>query len=223
MRKFLRALSGFVATAVVWTSALGAAPSREPANLESLKEEIRTYVAAGKYREDVAAVAAEAQAWIEQRAAKRAPGERLAVVLDIDETTLSNWPFLLEQDFGGTDAAWDAWFAAAKAPVIEPVREVFRAARKLGVEVLFITGRRERVRAGTEANLRVVGCGDFAALVMKPNEWKGSAAVYKTAERKRLVAEGHVIIANLGDQQSDLAGGSAERTFKLPDPFYLIH
>jgi len=106
--------------------------------------------------------------------------------------------------------------------VIEPVREIFRTARKLGVEVFFITGRRERVRAGTEANLRKVGCGDFAALVMKPNEWKGTAAACKTAERKRLVAEGRVIIANWGDQESDLSGGAAERTFKLPDPFYLI-
>jgi hypothetical protein len=31
-----------------------------------------------------------------------------------------------------------------------------------------------------------------------------------------------VIIANLGDQFSDLAGGYAERTFKLPNPFYSI-
>jgi acid phosphatase len=30
-----------------------------------------------------------------------------------------------------------------------------------------------------------------------------------------------VIIANMGDQASDLAGGHAEKTFKLPNPFYL--
>jgi hypothetical protein len=28
-------------------------------------------------------------------------------------------------------------------------------------------------------------------------------------------------VANLGDQVSDLSGGFAEKTFKLPDPFYL--
>ena len=36
----------------------------------------------------------------------------------------------------------------------------------------------------------------------------------------QLTAGGRVIIANLGDQDSDLTGGYAERTFKLPDPFY---
>ena len=30
-------------------------------------------------------------------------------------------------------------------------------------------------------------------------------------------------IANVGDQPSDLAGGYAERTFLLPNPFYRIH
>ena len=62
----------------------------------SLAFSIRVYVDAGKYREDVAAVSAEAQIGIELRAAKRAPGERLALVLDIDETTLSNWSLMLE-------------------------------------------------------------------------------------------------------------------------------
>jgi acid phosphatase len=33
---------------------------------------------------------------------------------------------------------------------------------------------------------------------------------------------GRTIIANIGDQMSDLNGGYAERTFKLADPFYLI-
>jgi len=28
------------------------------------------------------------------------------------------------------------------------------------------------------------------------------------------------LIANIGDRDSDLAGGHAERAFKLPDPFY---
>jgi acid phosphatase len=223
MSKFPCALRTWAVLIATVAIALGAPPSREPANLGSLKQQIRAYVSAGTYQEDIAAVAADAKVWIEQRAAKRVPGERLAAVFDLDETLLSNVPFMLEQDFGGTDAAWDAWFVAAEAPAIEPVRDVFWTARKLGIEVFFITGRRERVRVGTEANLRTVGCGDFAALVMKPNEWKGTAAAYKTAERKRLVAEGYVIIANIGDQESDLVGGQAERTFKLPDPFYLIH
>jgi len=30
------------------------------------------------------------------------------------------------------------------------------------------------------------------------------------------------IIVNAGDQESDLAGGYAERAYKLPNPFYYI-
>ena len=135
---------------------VAAPPSREPVNLDALKHEIRTYVSSGKYAEDLATAAGEARSWIEQRAAQRAPGERLAVVFDLDETLLSNWPFMVEEDFGGTDAAWDAWFMKAQAPAIEPVRAVFHLARKLGVEVCFITGRRERVRSGTEKNLQTI-------------------------------------------------------------------
>jgi acid phosphatase len=42
----------------------------------------------------------------------------------------------------------------------------------------------------------------------------------KTAARRALYREGYTIVANLGDQESDLRGGYAEHTFKLPDPLY---
>ena len=94
-------------------------------------------------------------------------------------------------------------------------------ARTLGVEVVFLTGRPERFRAATEKNLQAIGCGEFAKLICKPNDFQGTMEKYKSAERAQLEAGGVVIIANLGDQESDLAGGHAERTFKLPNPFYI--
>jgi hypothetical protein len=33
---------------------------------------------------------------------------------------------------------------------------------------------------------------------------------------------GYAIIATVGDQESDLGGGFAECTFKVPNPFYFI-
>ncbi|MEO5958560.1 MAG: HAD family acid phosphatase [Opitutaceae bacterium] len=194
---------------------------REPANLSLLKEEIRRYVESGTYERDIAAVAMRASSWIEQRAAKRGAGERLAIVFDLDETLLSNWPHIGAQDFGYVPAGWDEWMKEGRAPAIEPVREVYRTARRLGVEVVFLTGRREKDRPGTEKNLRAIDCADYAALVCKPNETQETTGAFKLRERKRLVAEGRAIIANVGDQESDLAGGYAERTFKLPNPLYL--
>ena len=110
---------------------------------------------------------------------------------------------------------------AAVAPALAPVRALFQTTRALGVAVIFITGRRERDRPGTEKNLRAEGFGDYAALWFMPDSAPITTEQFKTATRKKIQAAGYVIIANVGDQASDLAGGYAERTFKLPAPFYL--
>jgi hypothetical protein len=112
-------------------------------------------------------------------------------------------------------------FRSGRAPAIAPVRELYRAALRLKVDVIFLTGRRERDRPGTEKNLREIGCGEFAVLAFKPDEAKETTGAFKLAQRKRLTAEGRVIVANIGDQASDFEGGFAERDFRLPDPFYL--
>jgi len=58
---------------------------------------------------------------------------------------------------------------------------------------------------------------------MRPDaDTQRSVEKYKTEERRKLEQAGYTIIANVGDQQSDLYGGSAECTFKVPNPFYLI-
>lgn len=50
-----------------------------------------------------------------------------------------------------------------------------------------------------------------------------SVSKFKTAAREKIENGGvYTIIANVGDQDSDLAGGHAERTFKVPNPFYFI-
>ncbi len=216
-----RSTSTFVLIAALFLG--GCASSlHEPVNLELRKQELRHYVEAGDYDRDVTKVAARATAWIEQRASTRTPGERLTVVFDLDYTLLSGWSYIGETDFGWTAATWQTWVDAANAPVIAPVREVYRKARQLGMDVIFLTARAEHDRAVTNKNLRAVGCDDYAVLICKPDGLKTTAAVFKAAERKRLVGEGRVIIAMIGDQESDLVGGYAERTFKLPNPFYLI-
>jgi hypothetical protein len=49
-----------------------------------------------------------------------------------------------------------------------------------------------------------------------------SAASFKAPVRAAIEGTGYTIIANVGDQPSDLAGGHAEKTFLLPNPFYRI-
>jgi acid phosphatase len=197
-----------------------AAPVREPGNLGLLKDEIRAYVESGAYDRGIAAVVAQAGTWLEQRV--KQGGGRLTIVIDVDETLLSNWPVMQRQDFGYVPAVWDAWVAEGNAPAIGPVRELYRTARRLGLDVIILTGRPERDRPGTELNLRRIGCGEYAALICKADGSKETTGVFKLAQRRRLVAEGRVIIANIGDQDSDFLGGVAEKDFKLPDPFYFM-
>lgn len=214
-------LAGCAATGGVSTTT--APTSGEPANLTFAKQQVKTYVDSGGYERDLTAVAKRAQAWLEQRVAQRKRGEKLAIVFDLDETLLKNYPHIAQNDFGYVPEIWNDWVAKADAPAIEPVREVYRTARKLEVSVIYITGRAENQYAATERNLKAIECGDFIEMICKPEALKrASAAAFKAGARERLTTAGWTIVASIGDQQSDLDGGFAEKTFKLPNPFYFI-
>jgi acid phosphatase len=102
------------------------------------------------------------------------------------------------------------------------VRGLARLAGERGVAVFFLTGRPERYRAVTERNLRAAGY-EWTGVILKPDDLNvRGAAEFKAPERKKLVDAGYTIIVNVGDQRSDLDGGHAERTYKLPNPFYFI-
>jgi len=197
------------------------AMASEPRNLSVLKQEIVTYVDSGEYEAGVKAAVGPAREYLAERVARKAPGERLALMLDIDETALSNLPHMRALDFGYVPAEWDAWMARGEAPAIAPVLALFQAARSAGVEAVFIAGRWERDRSGTEKNLRAAGFGDYAALWLKPNDAKITTEQFKTETRRQLQAGGRVIIANVGDQEIDFAGGFAERTCYAPGAFCL--
>jgi hypothetical protein len=45
---------------------------------------------------------------------------------------------------------------------------------------------------------------------------------YKSSARAAIEQQGYRIIANVGDQYSDLAGGHADVAYKLANPFYFL-
>jgi HAD superfamily, subfamily IIIB (Acid phosphatase) len=58
---------------------------------------------------------------------------------------------------------------------------------------------------------------------MRPKrERPGTHDGFKARQRRSLARRGFTIVANVGDQRSDLDGGWAQRTFKLPNPMYVI-
>lgn len=195
-----------------------------PLNLSEAKSAVRAYHDSGRYQQDVERVADWAITWLEKRAADRQPGERLAVLFDVDETVLSNYPHMVERDFGYVPTEWTKWVDKAAAPPIEPMREVYRTAMRLNLEVIFLTGRADPAeRVGTIKNLQETGMGEYALIIFKGAEDSATtAAERKRLRRIQLEAAGWKIIASVGDQGSDLAGGHAERIFKLPNPFYQV-
>jgi predicted secreted acid phosphatase len=203
-------------------AAVAPASNGEPYNLYLLKQELKAYIDEGRYEAGLAAVAAEAKQWVEQRAVRATAGEKLAVVFDLDETLLSNLQHMRGMDFGYVPKLWDEWVAEGDATAIVPVRDVYLAARARNLTIVFITGRKTSDQPGTEKNLRAAGIGGYSRIFYKPNGFAGTTEAFKTATRRKLVEEeGYTIIANIGDQASDLAGGFSERTFKLPNPFYI--
>jgi predicted secreted acid phosphatase len=101
------------------------------------------------------------------------------------------------------------------------VQVLYDMARRADVAVFFITGRTERDRPGTEKNLREIGYASWTKIYYAPDENAPPMRRFKAGIRKQLVDEGYTIILNVGDQESDLTGGYAEKTFKLPNPIYL--
>jgi len=200
-----------------------------PPSLVEAKRQVGEYVDSGRYEAEIAAVVGHARGYLESRLRD---GGKLAIVLDIDETSLSNLPSLRANDYGfivggpcelpNGPCGLVAWIAMARAEAIKPVLAFTRLARERGVDVFFLTGRPERLRAATERNLAAAGY-EWTGVLLKPDALRTSSAVeFKAAERKKLVEQGYTIVVNIGDQMSDLDGGFAERTYKLPNPFYFV-
>jgi 5'-nucleotidase (lipoprotein e(P4) family) len=217
-----RALLASLAVGLTLVFTSGPVRADEPPNLDLAKQQMRNYVGSGEYAKRVAEVALQANRYLVKRIAKGAkPGKKLAVVFDIDETTLSNLPHLIANDYGYVPKTWDAWVLSGQAHAIIPVQTVYDTAVRGKVDVFFITTRPESARASTERNLREVGYDTWARIFYKPVTGpEHSTTGFKTDVRRKLVKEGYVIILNLGDQDSDVMGGYAERSYKLPNPFY---
>ena len=210
---------------------------------------VSSYHDSGGYAADLAAVDAQAQAFMfrqaralraaakrrcarkkkpkpkskskpKPKAAKACPQPKLAITLDIDETSLSNYQELSAANFSGAAGALILAVGSADSPAIAPTLELYRQARANGIAVFAITGRPELAEPLTRQNLNAAGYTDLAGLFQKPTD--EATIPFKSGARAQLEQQGYRIIANVGDQESDLAGGHADRSFKLPNPFYFI-
>ena len=208
----------------------------DPININKVKAQLLDYHA-GNYDYDVAAVLSDARLYLERRL--KEPVTQPAVVLDIDETSLSNWPNLKGDDFGffkdidcnpsaiERPCGFNNWIMLARAPAIPPTRDFFNFVIGKGVALFFITGRTHSQREKTVENLERAEFKGWTKLFTRPDDDHEKTIVpFKSGVRAEIEDKdknmGYTIIANVGDQRSDLAGGYAECKLKVPNPFYFI-
>jgi len=223
-----RVIGRVLGLAVVSLIAACASTSTIPALYET-QGRIARYIGSGQYEKEFAAVVVRAQEYMEKRAGVVS---KPAIVLDIDETSLSNWPAYRVNGWSRITAGpcdldhgpcgIRAWQAMATSKALAPTLELARRAEALGVAVFFITGRPPELRDATERNLRQEGYRPAAVILLPEGKTFESAADFKAPERRKLAEQGYSIILNMGDQESDLRGGYAEKTFKLPNPVYFL-
>jgi HAD superfamily, subfamily IIIB (Acid phosphatase) len=153
-------------------------------NLYDAQRQVDECIRSGRYDQDFANVVIQARDWLEKRARTAA---KPAIVLDIDETSLSNWPAYRINGWGR---------------VVNGECDLQQG--PCGLRAWQALGQSKALASTLEG-------AHFA-----------SAADFKAPERRRITERGYTIVLALGDQESDLLGGYAERTFKLPNPVYYL-
>jgi HAD superfamily, subfamily IIIB (Acid phosphatase) len=169
-----------------------------------------------------------------------ASAQKLAMVLDIDETSLTSYCEEKHEDFGYIPSMFEKWIVSPEASIPIPgTMRLFNHARAAGVSVFFITGRPGKGRdtdqtAATARNLATAGYKDWQGLMLHDSTYPTrETEIYKSDARAALLKQGYQILLNVGDQWSDLRDAAdpllpdriasrAEMSVKLPNPFYYL-
>jgi predicted secreted acid phosphatase len=193
----LAALAGVAtpASAATTASTATASPAATPAAATS------STVTYDQWLSDATAATAPALGYLQQRVAAGSFSGTPAIVLDIDNTSLASYFYP----------------TAYPTPATEPVLRLAQYATAHAVKVLFVTARPDLIDLATEFNLASVGYTVDGLYSRNPLQLLESIQTFKTDTRKKLVAEGYDIVANVGNNTTDLDGGYADAAFKLPD------
>ena len=210
------------------------------------ERELVCYHDSEQYLIDQLGVVARAESYLEKQDVW---GSKDAVVFDIDETALSNWPQIISNNFKKNldgpcsdvhkaACGFNAWAKLANDEPIVPTLDLYRRARSKGVTVFFVTARDKDLRDRTIENLITAGYAKWwiglrhllpgvnhldRELRMNDDcSHPGPSAADCKSEIRSKIENDYTIILNVGDQKSDLVGGDADETFKLPNPFYVV-
>ncbi|MGZ4747080.1 MAG: HAD family acid phosphatase [Oryzihumus sp.] len=185
----------------------------------------------GNYANEMAHITAAAKGYLKGQASRKHSGKP-ALVFDVDDTTLNTYNYEISSTFAYNPTTNADFVNNAKFPAVFGMPALVNWANDNGYTVFFLTGRPVTQRDGTVANLAKVGytaSADVDHLYLKdkvnPPAYLPCGAActtteYKSGTRKHIESLGYDIVANFGDQWSDLNGGYADKTFKVPNPMY---
>jgi predicted secreted acid phosphatase len=174
-----------------------------------------------------------------------------AIVLDVDDTSLLTWNYEIFSNWAFNPATNGQFVTDQRFPAVFGMVEMATQAEQMGYAIIFLTGRGAAQETATLGNLTADGIGVDAgfpkpttlvngedglftkpAVVNYPDYLQAACAGdpngscttihYKSATRAHIESLGYDIVANFGDQFSDLEGGHADRTFKMPNPNYFL-
>jgi hypothetical protein len=174
-----------------------------------------------------------------------------AIVLDVDDTTLATWNYEIASNWAFNSVTNGQFVTSQLFPPVPGMVDLVRDAARAGYTIIYLTGRPATQEAATLGNLTADGIGVDAhypppstlndgedGLFTKPavadypdylkaacaGDPNGSCTTvhYKSATRAHIESLGYDIVANFGDQFSDLVGGYADNTYKMPNPNYFL-
>lgn len=215
-------MSGLLGTASVALAAvllLAPAASAGTTRTSATPAQLQAQIDSGAYQRSVDAVYRSATRYLKAQLKKKP--KHPVVVLDIDETTMSNVGCFEQADWELSGLAVCAIQGTSKA--FASARTFVRFAQRHHVAVAFVTGTPEGLCAKRRENLRAQGItGSYTVTCRPSSDTSDSVVPYKSRVRKALQTSGKTILENIGDQKSDLAGGAAKKAFKVPNPIYVI-
>jgi HAD superfamily, subfamily IIIB (Acid phosphatase) len=193
----------------------------------------------GAYAREVGRLARSAAGYLGDAKAKG--GTKKAILLDVDDTSLNTYNYEIYSNFAYNPTTNAEFVNDAAFPAVFGMPALVQRAQARGYAIFFLTGRPESQRAGTEKNLTDVGFPvtttpvganvDNVFLKDLSHAWTTcdttgdrscSTIEVKSETRKYIESLGYDIKANFGDQFSDLSGGYADKTFKVPNPMYYL-
>ena len=152
-----------------------------------------------------------------------------AVVFDIDDTLLNTYDYEIANQFGFTPASNAVFVNAAAFPAVFYMPGLVSFAASHGYAVFFITGRPQTQTSATVTNLTnagLPGSPGRAPVLKQPattpsylhcaNAPTCTTIEYKSGTRAHIASLGYSIMADFGDQYSDLLGGNAGTRSRSP-------